>query len=259
MAAGAIFTAWYGGQLFAIIWLFATFAVFWEWHRLIGGNAQLSRLILGGGVLAVSAALAATAQADWALVLLLAGAVIVGVLSGKDCWLWASSGLVYSGAILVAVITLRISLQLGFEAIIWLFAVVWGTDIFAYFCGRLIGGAKLWPRVSPAKTWSGFIGGVAGGALAGVLVLTLLMPVAVLNLPVLLLLGVALAALSQGGDLFESAVKRRFGVKDSSNLIPGHGGVMDRLDGFAAAVVAAAIIGVSMRGPFLAAKGLLVW
>jgi phosphatidate cytidylyltransferase len=121
-----------------------------------------------------------------------------------------------------------------------MFAVVWTTDIAAYFTGRRLGGPKLWPRVSPKKTWSGFIGGVVVGTLAGLLV-TVLGQRFGWTAPgslILVTLGSAVAAVaSQLGDLGESAMKRRFDVKDSSHLIPGHGGVMDRLDGFWAVAV----------------------
>src|ERR1700745_2734065 len=133
--------------------------------------------------------------------------------------------------------------------------VIWVTDIGAYFAGRGIGGPKLWPRVSPKKTWAGAIGGfvaslaVAAGFAAFDLGKT----------GPLCVLGVVRSVLSQLGDLFESAVKRRFGVKDSSQIIPGHGGLLDRLDGFVAAVVLAAILGFLRGGADGVGRGLMVW
>jgi phosphatidate cytidylyltransferase len=143
----------------------------------------------------------------------------------------------------------------GFAALMFVLLVVWATDIGGYFAGRLIGGPKLWMRVSPKKTWAGAIGGfvaslgVAGGFAAFGFGKTL----------PLLLLGTALSVASQFGDLFESAVKRRFGVKDSSHLIPGHGGLMDRLDGFVAAIVLAALFGFLRGGADGVGRGLMVW
>ena len=140
--------------------------------------------------------------------------------------------------------------------IIFLFAIVWATDIFGYFVGRAIGGPKLWPAVSPRKTWSGALGGALGAVAAGLAIASWSYranPLAVAGLALLL------SAVSQAGDLFESAVKQRFGVKDASHVIPGHGGVMDRLDGFAAAVVVAAVIGVARGGLAAPARGLLAW
>jgi phosphatidate cytidylyltransferase len=133
--------------------------------------------------------------------------------------------------------------------------IVWVTDIGGYVAGRGIGGPKLWPRISPKKTWAGAIGGflaslaVAGGFVAFGLAKT----------GPLLLLGAILSIASQLGDLFESAVKRRFGVKDSSHIIPGHGGLMDRLDGFVAAVVLAAFFGLLRGGVDGVGRGLMVW
>ena len=134
-------------------------------------------------------------------------------------------------------------------------AVVWITDIGGYFAGRGIGGPKLWVRVSPKKTWAGAIGGLvgslavaAGFAAAGAG-----------RMGPLLVLGTVLSVVSQLGDLFESAVKRRFGVKDSSNLIPGHGGVLDRIDGLVAALMLAAVIGLVRGGVDGVARGVMVW
>jgi phosphatidate cytidylyltransferase len=122
--------------------------------------------------------------------------------------------------------------------VFWLFAVVWATDTAAYISGRLIGGPKLAPRFSPNKTWAGLIGGALAAALVGVIAATLMGDA---PMPSMALASAGLAVVAQAGDLVESALKRRFGVKDASTLIPGHGGVLDRLDGmlFAAPVFVA--------------------
>jgi phosphatidate cytidylyltransferase len=127
----------------------------------------------------------------------------------------------------------------------------------AYFGGRLIGGPKLWPRVSPSKTWSGFLVGITSGAFLGLSAL-LVFADQVQPLPVVLL-GLVTGAIAQGGDLFESSIKRHYGVKDSSHLIPGHGGAMDRLDGFITAALFAALFGTLHAGAAAAAHGLFVW
>jgi phosphatidate cytidylyltransferase len=133
--------------------------------------------------------------------------------------------------------------------------VVWASDIGGYFAGRAIGGPKLWPRVSPNKTWAG-----AGGAL----VLSALVALVVSRfgwgrlLP-LIVLALAVSMVAQLGDLFESAVKRRFGVKDSSQIIPGHGGLLDRLDGFVAAIVFVALIGFLRAGADGIGRGFMIW
>ena len=154
---------------------------------------------------------------------------------------WKFPGLLYAGTVLAAPVVLRMDSEMGLAALLWLFAVVWVSDVMAYVCGRLIGGPKLWPRVSPNKTWAGFLGGTAFSVAAATGVAAFfgapaLIPVAIVSL--------IAAVVSQGGDLFESSLKRRFGVKDSGRLIPGHGGLLDRVDGllFAAPAFAAAVL-----------------
>ncbi|HVV80164.1 MAG TPA: phosphatidate cytidylyltransferase [Pseudolabrys sp.] len=169
---------------------------------------------------------------------------------------WAFLGLVYAGLLLIAPVLLRHDQSYGMAAIFILFAIVWTTDIAGYFAGRAIGGPKLAPLVSPKKTWSGAIAGLIGSMIvvaAGAQYIggTRIVP--------LVALAVVLSISSQAGDLAESALKRRFDVKDASQIIPGHGGVMDRLDGFWAAVICAAVIGVVRGGFSEPAKGLLIW
>jgi phosphatidate cytidylyltransferase len=143
----------------------------------------------------------------------------------------------------------------GFLALVFVFLVVWITDILGYFVGRGLGGPKLWVRISPKKTWSGAIGGVVGSLLFAAVFAAAgfgkLLP--------MLVLGTVISVISQLGDLFESSLKRRFGVKDSSQIIPGHGGLLDRLDGFMAAIIAAAVIGYLRSGTATIGQGLLVW
>lgn len=169
--------------------------------------------------------------------------------------LWLVAGGLYAAATLVAPLMLRTDPAYGFKALLLLFAIVWMTDVMGYVVGRVFGGPKLWPAVSPNKTWSGAVGGIAGAVAAGLVVaafgMLALMPIA--------FLAMILSMVAQCGDLFESAVKRRFGAKDTSHLIPGHGGLMDRLDGFIAAALVAAAIGVVRGGPGAVAPGLLVW
>jgi phosphatidate cytidylyltransferase len=197
MAPLAIAAAYLGGTWFIGFWLLAAAGVLWEWMALVAGARSL------------------------------AGAARAG---------WIALGAVYAGAMLAAPLVIRADPAFGFVAMIVLFAVVWATDVAAYFAGRLVGGPKLWPAVSPKKTWSGAIAGAAAAALS---------------------FGLSVAA--QLGDLFESALKRRFDVKDASHTIPGHGGLMDRLDGFLTAAVAAAIAGVIRGGVDGAAAGFILW
>ncbi|MDB5580495.1 MAG: phosphatidate cytidylyltransferase [Bradyrhizobium sp.] len=169
---------------------------------------------------------------------------------------WIVSGLFYAASMFAAPVILRGDPALGLLAIVLLFAVVWSTDIFGYFAGRAIGGPKLMPAISPKKTWSGAIAGTLGSMAVAVLVATLFGSFSTVAIAGVALL---LSVCAQAGDLFESFVKRTFGVKDSSQLIPGHGGVMDRLDGFWAAAVVGCIIGLARGGFDAPARGLLVW
>jgi phosphatidate cytidylyltransferase len=169
---------------------------------------------------------------------------------------WAAAGIAYAGIVLIAPIVLRRDRELGLVAVLFLFAVVWSTDILGYFVGRAIGGPRLAPPVSPKKTWSGAGGGALGAIVAGLAVVHIAGDIALLPATwVAFVLSIA----SQTGDLFESAVKRRFGVKDASHVIPGHGGLMDRLDGFIAASGVAALVGIMRGGLDASARGLLLW
>ena len=256
LALGAL---WLGGRWYVVFWLVACAAIFWEWLGLTGSAQRTLHAGLGAVILAGAAALSADGDAEFAILLVGAGAAGMAFAERQGRPLWAAMGLIYAGALMIAVTVLRMSLWFGLESILWLFAVVWGTDILAYFGGRLMGGPKLWPRVSPKKTWSGFLTGVIGGALAGAVVLMIFIPAGRQSLPAFLILGIFAGVISQGGDLLESSIKRHFGVKDASGLIPGHGGFMDRLDGFITACVCAALLGMLRGGVVNPATGLLIW
>jgi phosphatidate cytidylyltransferase len=238
----ALATAYQGGWTFALFWLAGGIAVAAEWTGMArveprrpvqialgAGLAAITALSLSGAGLGM-ASLAAAAT-------ILAGAAVARTARDR---FWVVSGFFYAAVISIVPPLVRDHPDLGLVGLLWIFAVVWTTDIAAYFTGRRLGGPKLWPRVSPKKTWSGFVGGVAAGTLAGILV-TVLGQRFGWTAPgglILVTLGSAIASMaSQLGDLGESAMKRRFDVKDSSHLIPGHGGVMDRLDGFWAVAV----------------------
>jgi phosphatidate cytidylyltransferase len=257
MIAAALGALVAGGFVFVAFWLVAAVAVHWEWQRMTGGPHEQIRMAGGGAIIALVAGLAALGARDAALVMLIGGALATLLLVQGPTRIWNAAGILYAGALVLAVVVLRLSIFNGLEAILWLFAIVWGTDVMAYFGGRLIGGPKLWPRVSPSKTWAGFLTGVTSGSLLGVAVLWAVG--APLSPGPIILLGLAAGAIAQGGDLFESSLKRRCGRKDSSNLIPGHGGAMDRLDGFIAAAVFAAILGAIRAGAVAPANGLFVW
>jgi phosphatidate cytidylyltransferase len=173
------------------------------------------------------------------LLLFMALTAVLVSIRGKSWWLPA--GILYAGLTAIALAEIRDDNLVGFVVMLFVFATVWATDIFAYFIGRALGGPKLAPRISPGKTWSGAIGGAVTAVIAGTGVAWSFFPGTGLRVVCVALL---LSVCSQAGDLFESFVKRRFGVKDSSHLIPGHGGVMDRVDGLIFACFAAFLLAI---------------
>jgi phosphatidate cytidylyltransferase len=252
----AIATAYIGGWAFAVFWGAAALGVFWEWIVLVAGADHRAALAAGATSILLALVLAAGGYQLAALVAVAAGMLAAAVLGPAGHRLWSAGGVPYAGAIGIAPVVLRADHEDGFLAVIFLFAVVWATDIIAYFVGRALGGPKLMPRVSPKKTWSGALGGTLAAALAAVAVAKL---GGLGGWHAIAVLAVILSVMAQGGDLFESFLKRRFGAKDSSHLIPGHGGLMDRLDGFVAAGVVAALVGLARGGLDAPARGLLVW
>jgi phosphatidate cytidylyltransferase len=244
LAAVVLFATYQGGLLFALVWLLAGLAVLGEWITIARVEPRWTlQLVSGLGLVALTGAYLspvslATGTALFGLGLALA--LFLGA-RGRDR-LWAAAAFACAAVLVIVPPALRGHPDLGIVAVLWMFAVVWTTDIAAYFTGRRLGGPKLWPSVSPKKTWSGFGGGLLAGTLAGIAV-----PAAAqrwgwtppLGLWVIAILSALASVLSQLGDLGESALKRRFDVKDSGRLIPGHGGVMDRLDGFWAVAVLA--------------------
>jgi phosphatidate cytidylyltransferase len=252
----AIGTAYLGGWPFAVFWGLAAMGVLWEWISLVARSDHRTVLMTGGASLALAVALVATGHLLAAVIVLAISTLGVAALAPAKWRTWIAAGVPYAGALGVAPVALRSDSEDGFLAVIFLFAIVWTTDVVAYFSGRAIGGPKLMAQVSPKKTWSGAI----GGTLAAVIVAIVLAKVLALSgLFAIAMLAVVLSICAQGGDLFESFLKRRFGAKDSGHLIPGHGGLMDRLDGFITASVMAALIGL-LRGGFEApGRGLLVW
>jgi len=266
LAPLAVGVAYLGGWIFVAFWAIAALTVLWEWCTLVAGGERRTVLLTASAavLLAVLLAGAAAPTPDGShsarLVaggtLLVMGVLATAALAPSGRRVWTAAGIPYAGLLGMAPVVLRNDAQYGFLAIVFLFAVVWATDIVAYFVGRAVGGPKLAPRISPKKTWSGAIGGTVAAIAAA---LAVAMAAGLSDLMALGLLAAAASALAQGGDLFESALKRRFGAKDSGHLIPGHGGLMDRLDGFVAAAVLAAVIGLLHGGAGQAARGLLVW
>jgi phosphatidate cytidylyltransferase len=252
----ALATAYLGDWPFAVFWGVAAMGVLWEWTSLVAGTDRRFVLMTGAASLALAFALVVSGLPLAAVIVLAIGTLAAASLAPAERRLWIAGGIPYAGTLGVAPIVLRSDGEDGFLAVIFLFAVVWTTDIAAYFIGRAAGGPKLVPQVSPNKTWSGAI----GGTLAAVVVALVLAKMAALaGLFAIAMLAIVLSVSAQAGDVFESFLKRRFGAKDSSHLIPGHGGLMDRLDGFVTASVVAALIGLARGGFEAPGRGLLVW
>lgn len=263
LAPVALGSAYLGGWVFLIVWAAAAAAILWEWTGLVSGadarilapgfGALLAALVLTG----LNAPLAAVAVA--AIGAGTAGGVMALAARPRDipaAPAWAAAGVVYAGVAFFGPALLRRDPAHGFAALLFLAAAVWLTDICAYAVGRTVGGPLLWRQVSPNKTWAGAIGGLGGGVAAGIGVAY---ATGFGKLAVLGIIALLLSILTQAGDLFESAVKRRFGAKDAGRLIPGHGGLMDRLDGFLVAALAALLIGILRQGTDAPAQGLLLW
>jgi phosphatidate cytidylyltransferase len=242
LAVGILLATVWGGWPFRLVWVLVAGLVAYEWLSIVSRD----NAVAGGiGVVLAGLVLAFSPSSQPALAGVSAAAALIGAVATP--LVQARLGLEICGvayALAFALVTpaLRALPELGFAIIIWSFAVVWFTDIAAYFTGRKLGGPKLMPSVSPKKTWSGAFGGTLAGTAGGYAVWALTPGAAQIVGPGLVIIGsLAASVASQAGDLFESALKRRFGAKDSSRLIPGHGGFLDRLDGYWAVLVFAGL------------------
>ncbi|MBP0440933.1 phosphatidate cytidylyltransferase [Tianweitania sediminis] len=249
-----LLVTYFGGLLFHLMIALFAGALLYEWLAMVGDGLRLpTRLALWALLLIGLVPLVFNMDAAVVVfVALVAMGCGIG-LEARRSGTWVAGGLVYALVAAVSIHQIREGGSSGLAAIVFLFSVVWATDSFAYVFGRLIGGRKLAPRISPSKTWSGALGGALAAVIAGTGSARLmgLQPGFVLAMAALVL-----SAVSQAGDLFESAVKRRFGVKDSGNMIPGHGGVMDRVDGLVAAGLALYLIGLLVGGIHEPSRGL---
>ncbi|MCW8084082.1 phosphatidate cytidylyltransferase [Sabulicella glaciei] len=243
LGPAALLCMWLGAHWWTTLMAVCAAGLAWEWVRMCGGSTRSRPGLFVPAAVLLAGAASTAGSFPTAMVLLLVGAYAARHSArrrGKVPPLWLAFGALYIGLAGVALIELRHADAAGRENVIFLFLVVWASDISAYLAGRAFGGPKLWPAVSPNKTWSGALGGLAGAMLVGALAATVLEPgsAGIRAALVAALLGIA----TQGGDLLESWIKRRFGVKDSSGLIPGHGGLLDRLDGVLAAAPVAALL-----------------
>jgi phosphatidate cytidylyltransferase len=264
LAPLALGSVYLGGWLFFVVCAAAAGGILWEWTGLVSAGPDARILAPGLGALLIALLLTGWREPIAAVGIVTIGAAMAGGVMAlwprrnqvSTAPAWAVGGVAYAGIAFFGPAWLRLDPELGFVALLFLVASVWMTDVCAYLVGRAVGGPLLWRQVSPNKTWAGAVGGAVGGVAAAIAVAY------ASGLGKLVILGIVallLSALTQAGDLFESAVKRRFGAKDAGRLIPGHGGLMDRLDGFLVAALAALLIGILRQGTDAPAHGLLLW
>ncbi|MES2056785.1 MAG: phosphatidate cytidylyltransferase [Pseudomonadota bacterium] len=242
LVAVAALALWWGGIGFWLVCVLLSLVMMAEWADLDGVDRKTRRM----AQFALSVPLALMAPAS--LIIEVHNFFTLGLLAGATFFIaivtrrpTLAAGVIYCGLPVLALVFMRRQDE-GIVYTLWALALVWACDIGAYFAGRAIGGPKLWPAISPNKTWAGLIGGVVLASLFAIAMhvfyglpwrMTLATPV--------------LAVLAQGGDLFESWLKRRAGVKDSGNILPGHGGVLDRLDGLVPVAPIAAFLVILPR------------
>lgn len=248
LAPLALAAIWLGAGIWAALMAGGTLGVALEWVRLCGSRVSTFPGLAVPIAVVVAGAAAVAEQQPLALLLLVLGFAATWLAAGSVSF---ASGVIYIGIACIAMIWLRQDTIAGRQNVLFLVLVVWASDIGAYLAGRLVGGPRLAPRLSPSKTWAGVAGGLLTAALTGVAAAALLATDNRAWRTSLVACGLAIA--SQAGDLLESFIKRRFGVKDSGRLIPGHGGLLDRLDGLMAAAPAAALLALVLG------RGVVLW
>ena len=255
----ALAAIWFGSPWFSVLIGVASAILAWEWVHLCGLRLRTLPGAAVGASLIVSSICAGFHLWQAALVALVVGAVLswllaqssaITALQQRDA-VWLGGGVVYIGIAAIGMIWLRADGAAGRANVLFLVLVVWASDIGAYLAGRLVGGPRLAPRISPNKTWAGAGGGLGSALLAGIAAASLLENLAPPRQA--MIVATLVGAAAQAGDLFESWVKRRFMVKDTSSLIPGHGGLLDRADGLIAAAPVAAALSLA------AGQGRVLW
>ena len=237
IAAGALAA---GAAAFNVLVFVLALILSWEWGRLVHGRGAEIVIAVHVGAAALAVGLAALGFVGLGLLALPIGAILATLLSLGRHSLFAALGVFYAALPAVILIWLRSDPTYGLRAAVFVILVVIAADTGAFLAGRGLAGPKLWPSVSPNKTWAGLFGGVLAGGITGALMALAVPGSSALRLGTT---AAVLAFLAQMGDLMESAIKRRFGAKDTSALIPGHGGIMDRLDGLVIAATAAGLTG----------------
>lgn len=249
-----------GWLLFALLIALVMAGTYREWETMVTGRQADWPAVPIMGLIALIA-IAHPMNGAWTSAVIFAIAFVFAALAKAPQRGWRLAGLAFFGTATIAFLAIRGSSGVGIWAGIFLVSIVWMTDIGAYFVGRIVGGTKLSPEVSPSKTWSGAAGGLVAGTASGLIVWSLagwaLQAPSPFVIGLLICLVVSIS--SQLGDLAESAVKRRFAVKDSGDIIPGHGGLMDRLDSLTMAGIVLWLIGLTHRGLGAVPQGILVW
>ncbi|MCA3419722.1 MAG: phosphatidate cytidylyltransferase [Roseomonas sp.] len=245
----AVFGIWSGGVVWDVLVGVAVVLLSWEWARFCKISIWRWPGLLMPAISLVVMLLAAFGPPLAALGLLAAGTLVLFLLQRQGD-IWPAAGLFYIGLVGFSLVLLRGEDHAGLLNTLFLVLIVWASDTGAYMAGRALGGPKLAPAISPGKTWSGAAGGLIAATLIGTGAAALLAPGGASRAAAI---AAMLGVMSQAGDLLESAIKRRFGVKDSSSLIPGHGGMLDRLDG----VMAAAPMATALA--LLAGRGMPLW
>lgn len=246
----AFWAIYAGGMWFQGLLILGAVIMAWEWEHLCCKRFKLAGLLLATG--GVGAAVLGGSQSLWVWLLLFFILVCCGgfrLTRHRDKVVWIIVGACYITVPILALTWVRLGVDNGLGLTLWLFVSVWATDTGAYVCGRMIGGPKLIPKVSPNKTWAGAIGGVVWAMMVGGLYAVW----SAHSVVGLVACSIALSVIAQAGDLWESWIKRCFGAKDSGALIPGHGGLLDRVDGLLSAALFVAILCV------LREEGILLW
>jgi len=248
MGAVAALCTFLGAMPFAMLVVAVTVLLSWEWGRLIHGREGDMVIGVHAAAAGGAAVLAAFGKVGLGILLLPIGAILATLLTLGRNSVFSALGVFYVGLPAVSLIWLRSDPQLGLLAVIFVIVVVITTDTAGFVTGRLMGGPKLWPRVSPNKTWAGMVGALAASSVVAGLFWFVVPESSAVRLAAI---GAILSFVAQAGDLAESTIKRRFGAKDASSLIPGHGGVMDRVDGLvaAASAVGLAAFAINVHSP----------
>lgn len=249
LATAALVAVYSGGRALLVLLLAFALAMSYEWNQLSQGKGFGPTAAIHAAAVVAALILVDAGRYEWAVAAMLAGGAAAGLAcvatGGRS--MWAAAGAIYVAAPVISAMWLRDHGEVGMALVIWVFAVVWLTDTGAFFFGKLIGGPKLTPVLSPEKTWAGLAGGLLFGTAAGLGAAQTMDA----SLTTLIAFSLVLSLAAHGGDLAESALKRRFDAKDSGHMVPGHGGILDTVDGAVTALPAAVLIIMIHGNPFL--------